>query len=75
MEWKPGTVVLGLCGREKGRRLCVVGLKDGYLLLCDGKERKLECPKRKNPKHVEALPIFLEDRQLQTNKRLRQALK
>lgn len=75
MEWKKGTVVTCLCGREKDRKLCVVGLQDGYLLLCDGKERRLEKPKRKNPKHVETTNTLLQNRQMQTNKALRQALK
>ncbi len=35
----------------------MVGLTDeGYLLLADGKTRKLETPKRKKRKHAEFLP-------------------
>ena len=60
-----------------------VAEQDGFLLLADGKRRKLEHPKRKNPRHV--CPVLTEGfdhrviRKLQegtpvTNRELRQAL-
>ena len=70
-----GTVVMSTAGRDKGYLLCVVGEEDGYVLLCDGKERPLERPKRKNPRHIELLaqlpPITWE---LRGNQALRKAL-
>ena len=74
MNWDKGTVVKGLCGREKDHKLCVVGSEEGYLLLADGKERRIEHPKRKNPKHVENLHETLNEAQMRTNKALRQSL-
>ncbi|MDR3313108.1 MAG: KOW domain-containing RNA-binding protein [Oscillospiraceae bacterium] len=47
-----GTVVRSLAGRDAGYLLCVVGGQGESLLLCDGRERPLERPKRKNAKHI-----------------------
>ena len=47
-----GTVVRSMKGRDAGYLLCVVGEAEGLLLLCDGRERPLERPKRKKAKHV-----------------------
>ena len=54
-----GRVVRAAAGRDKGGLLCVVGEdREGRLLLCDGKRRRLERPKAKKPCHVELLPVF-----------------
>ncbi len=39
-------------GRDEGRLFLVVDAGDGYVMLADGKHRRVEAPKRKNPKHV-----------------------
>ncbi len=49
-----GDAVLVNCGRDRGRMMRIVGLEQGKLLLADGKRRKVEQPKRKNPKHVQS---------------------
>ncbi len=72
-----GTLVRSLAGRDAGYLLCVVGEKGGMLLLCDGKERPLGRPKRKNPRHVQAeqgIPPLNEE-VLRGNKALRKALR
>lgn len=51
--WERGDIVKSLAGRDKGYLLCVVGYDGSFVLVCDGKERKLERPKKKNPKHLE----------------------
>ena len=40
-------------GHDKGERCIIVGKEDNLLLLCDGKNRLLSSPKRKNSKHLE----------------------
>ena len=40
-------IVRSLAGRDKGELFCVVGTEGAYLLLCDGKRRRAERPKRK----------------------------
>ena len=47
MNLEIGTVVKSLKGRDKDKYFCVVCIEDGYVYLCDGKERKLSKPKRK----------------------------
>ncbi|MDR0904482.1 MAG: KOW domain-containing RNA-binding protein [Ruminococcus sp.] len=49
-----GTIVISLAGRDKGKKMAVVGGGDGFVLVADGKERRLYTPKRKNLKHVKA---------------------
>ena len=49
----PYDVVVSRAGHDRGSYLMVVGVReDGKLLLCDGKNRRLENPKCKSPKHV-----------------------
>ncbi len=46
-------IVASLCGRDRGALMMVVGLdSEGYALLCDGRLRKIEKPKRKKLRHV-----------------------
>ena len=54
-----GWIVRATAGRDKGGLFYVVGGdREGRLLLCDGKRRKLARPKAKKPRHVEPLPEF-----------------
>ncbi|MCC8065440.1 MAG: KOW domain-containing RNA-binding protein [Clostridiales bacterium] len=48
----PYEIVLSLAGHDKGRIFCVLSVEDGYCLLADGKERKLDAPKKKSVKHL-----------------------
>ena len=79
MELLKGRFVRSLSGKYKGMILVVVGVTDdGYLLVANGKTRKLETPKRKNPKHVELLdlPLAVETTDgMLTNRRLHRAVK
>ena len=47
-----GSVVLANAGRDKGRYFVAVAASGGFVYIADGKERKLEKPKRKNIKHI-----------------------
>ena len=49
---KLGQVVLVKRGRDKGTYMVVVEAREGYILVVDGRSRKLCKPKRKNIKHV-----------------------
>jgi ribosomal protein L14E/L6E/L27E len=83
MDMTKGSIVLANAGRDQDGVFFVVGEADGFVLLADGKRRKLEHPKRKNPVHI--CPVLSEGfdhvviRKLQegtpvTNRELRQAL-
>ena len=70
-----GTLVLSLAGRDKGRLLAVVGSDDrNRILVCDGKERKIERPKSKNIRHLKMLEAKLDEDALRSNRALRKAL-
>lgn len=48
-----GTVVLSVCGRDKGRYFIVCKKPDNdYVYIADGALRKLSKPKKKKIKHV-----------------------
>ena len=49
---KRGTVVVSEAGHDKGESYVVVGSEGNFLLLCDGKRKRLENPKRKNITHL-----------------------
>ena len=74
VSWKTGTVVKSLAGRDKGYLLCAVGEESGCVLVCDGKERPLNRPKKKNPKHLQALGLPPLTWELRGNRALRKAL-
>ena len=51
-----GKIVVCKAGREKNRIMMVVGTaEEDILLLADGKERKLNKPKRKKLKHLQLI--------------------
>ena len=54
MEFKTGQIVISKAGRDKHRPLVVTGFDGNSVLVCDGKERPLERPKKKNPRHLQA---------------------
>ena len=74
MEFEKGTVVISKAGRDKGYFMVVLDEADGYTIVADGKERPLERPKRKNPKHLQKTNKRLSLEQM-TDKKLRTALR
>lgn len=73
MEFKRGTVVISSAGHDSGRWMVVVETAGNFALVADGKERKLEKPKKKNLKHIRYTQKFIELDGI-TNRKLRQAL-
>ena len=69
-----GTVVRSLAGHDKGDLLLVVEADEKTALVCDGRQRKLEKPKKKNLKHIEAASYILSEEDFVSNGRLRKAL-
>lgn len=74
MELKKGQVVTSLAGHDKGELLVVAGTENNKVLLCDGKGRGLENPKRKNPKHIEPISAVLDGDSMATNRKIRKTL-
>ena len=55
-------IVRSLAGHDRGGLFCVLDTDGPYLLLCDGKRRKLENPKRKKAVHTAPCPGSAPDR-------------
>ena len=53
MDIAKGDLVIAIAGREEGKAFFVLEVQGEYLLLADGKARKIEAPKRKKNKHVQ----------------------
>ena len=69
-----GRIVCSKAGRDKTYFLVVVKEEAGFLYVCDGKERPLERPKKKNAKHLKFTNTVLGKDSLKSNKSLRIAL-
>lgn len=70
-----GMVVIATAGRDKNKFFCIVELSRDSVKLADGKSRKLENPKTKNQKHIQATTTLLDLDACNTNKKLRTALR
>ena len=73
MEIMTGRVVISSAGHDKGRFMLVVGADGERILVADGKERKLDHPKKKNIRHIRATERTIELEGL-TDKKLRKTL-
>lgn len=69
-----GQVVISLAGHDKGDLLVIAGFDKNRVLVCDGKQRKLERPKAKNPKHIKETEILLSEDSIATNRKIRKTL-
>lgn len=54
MEFQRAQIVRSLRGHDAGNLYCVMDTQGDWLLLADGKGRRVSHPKRKNGKHVES---------------------
>ena len=52
MEIAQSNIIRSDAGRDKGKLFVVLAVEGGYLLLADGKSRRVEAPKRKKRRHV-----------------------
>lgn len=57
---EPGRVVIATQGHDAGRWHAVLRVLDErYVLICDGDTRGLDKPKKKQTKHLRALPVTI----------------
>ena len=57
MDIRKGDVVYSRAGRDQGRYFLVLDeVDEQFVLIADGKLRRLEAPKRKKVKHLRVLP-------------------
>ena len=58
---EPGRIVISTQGHDAGRWYAVISVLDERnLLLADGETRKLAKPKKKQVKHLTALPLMIQ---------------
>ena len=53
MDIGKSDMIVSLAGRDKGQLFFVVDTDEDFVLIADGKGRKLETPKRKKRKHIQ----------------------
>lgn len=73
MEAVNGRIVRSLAGRDKGSFLVVIKADGDFLYLADGKERRLDAPKKKRIKHT-AFTNTVIDTEALTDKKLRSVI-
>lgn len=71
-----GQLFLSLAGRDKGIVCTVVGKSDdeGYVLIADGRIRKVENPKKKKLKHLKPIDCDRISEEKLTNRFIREAI-
>lgn len=57
LEIKTGSIVKSMAGHDSGGYFLVLRREGDYVLLADGKRRKIEKPKRKKQKHVRLVEV------------------
>ncbi len=77
-----GDIVKSIAGRDSGCYFAVMAVSGNYVLICDGKSRKTDKPKRKKVKHLETgvgHSVFIADKiknnEKVTNRELKSELK
>lgn len=70
-----GAVVVSAAGRDKTQLMAVVDLKENRVLVCDGRERPLNNPKSKNPRHLIRTKHSVNLDSIKTDRALRKALR
>lgn len=56
MDIMKSDIVLSIAGRDRGKLYYVIDTDGEFLLIANGRERRLESPKRKKLKHVRKVP-------------------
>lgn len=69
-----GQVIKSTAGRDKDYLMTVVAFDEKFVYVCDGKERRIGSPKRKNPKHTEKTEFSLTESDMNSDRSLRKAL-
>ena len=75
MEIVRGLVVRSSAGHDKGDFFAIINVENNYAIICDGKRRLLEKPKKKKLKHLLVTKTVLKEEDLETNRKIRKALR
>lgn len=74
MEIKTGTIVKSIAGHDRDRYYLVVKSDEKFFYIADGKNRKIDKPKRKKNIHLAVTNIVLDTVKIDTDRKIRQAL-
>lgn len=74
MEFQRGLVVRSLSGHDKGGFFVILELDSRFAVICDGRRRKLEKPKKKNLIHLAATNTVAPEVSIRTNRGIRKLL-
>ncbi|MBR3988050.1 MAG: KOW domain-containing RNA-binding protein [Clostridia bacterium] len=69
-----GAIVKAKAGRDKEGFFVVVKSDEKWVFIADGKRRKVESPKKKNPMHLTVTNTVL-SHSMDTNRNIRKALR
>jgi ribosomal protein L14E/L6E/L27E len=72
---KIGQIVFSKAGRDSGKPFIVSHKTEDSIYVVDGKERPIERPKRKNPKHISATKHCLSEESFATNRATRKSIR
>ncbi|MEE1185865.1 MAG: hypothetical protein UHN02_00565 [Acutalibacteraceae bacterium] len=68
-------VVVNLNGRDKGKLFAVIKDEGKFVLIANGKQRKIDSAKLKSKKHIKDTGVTLEESWIKTNRSLAKALR
>ena len=74
MQLTKGMIVKSVAGHDQDRFYVVVGLDEEHAWIADGKQRKLERPKKKNGKHLALTKTVIPFDEIKSNQQLRRLL-
>jgi ribosomal protein L14E/L6E/L27E len=69
-----GSAVVSLAGKDKDTLLVVLRAEGQAAYVADGRKRRVQSPKRKNPRHLRDTGAVLEEHSMATNREIRRAL-
>lgn len=75
MEIRRGQIVRSKAGRDKGDFQVILRIEPPYAIVCDGRRRSLEKPKKKKLMHLAPADSVLAEEMLQTNRQIKAALR
>ncbi|MCH5350090.1 MAG: KOW domain-containing RNA-binding protein [Oscillospiraceae bacterium] len=75
MEAKTGMIVRSAAGRDKGKFMVIVSIEGDFAYIADGRERKLDKPKKKRLKHIRVTNTVVDADCMATDKGLRKLLR
>ena len=75
MELKRGLLVRSKAGHDKHGFFVVLSADQEFAVICDGKHRPLQRPKKKNCRHLAVTNTVLPEEAMKTNREIRRGIR